>query len=238
MRIAVMGTDARFGFLGNLLNRHEIVDSPGDAELVVTPWPAPVMLNEAVPVITCGPGKSPEWATDLLLDEDYQREIAQMTAEGAVAAASEFTGLAGAECLVVGWGRIGRALVKTLNDRGARATVLSRRQSARDEIIAAGAYFAGTESTAQAVADKAAIFSTPPVMMLEEPALKYAGKNTLIIDLASPPYGVDLCAAEKLGLRAWREPGLPGRYCPRRAAEAIYRAMMRNGFIGEDREND
>jgi hypothetical protein len=43
------------------------------------------------------------------------------------------------------------------------------------------------------------------------------------------PYGIDLRAAWALGIRAWREPGLPGRYCPRSAAAALYRAILRGG---------
>ena len=31
-----------------------------------------------------------------------------------------------------------------------------------------------------------------------------------VIDLMSAPYGVDLDAARRMGMRAWREPGLPG----------------------------
>ena len=54
-------------------------------------------------------------------------------------------------------------------------------------------------------------------------------RKALIIDLASLPCGVDLRAAWALGLRAWREPGLPGRHCPESAAAALYRAMRRGG---------
>ena len=58
-------------------------------------------------------------------------------------------------------------------------------------------------------------------------AVAEAKPNALIMDLASPPYGVDLHAAWNLGLRAWREPGLPGRYCPESAARALARAILR-----------
>ena len=34
-------------------------------------------------------------------------------------------------------------------------------------------------------------------------------------------------AAHRLGLRAWREPGLPGRYCPESAALAIAAAFQK-----------
>ena len=52
------------------------------------------------------------------------------------------------------------------------------------------------------------------------------------IDLAGIPYGVDLRTAWRMGVRAWREPGLPGRYCPHSAARAILNAMDR--LTGEE----
>ena len=53
-------------------------------------------------------------------------------------------------------------------------------------------------------------------------------EGTGVIDLTNAPYGVDLDAARRMGVRAWREPGLPGRYCPQSAAEAILRAIERH----------
>ena len=38
-------------------------------------------------------------------------------------------------------------------------------------------------------------------------------------------------AARELGVMAWREPGLPGRYCPENAARAIFDALMRGGAL-------
>ena len=69
------------------------------------------------------------------------------------------------------------------------------------------------------------IFSTPAEMLLTEEKLGHAKKGALILDLASPPYGVDLEAAERMGLKAWRESGVPGRYCPQSAAKALIKAV-------------
>ena len=75
--------------------------------------------------------------------------------------------------------------------------------------------------------DQDVIFSTPPATVIDEAALRHVDANALLIDLASPPYGFDLDAARNLNLRAHREPGLPGRYCPLSAARAIYAAVLR-----------
>ena len=74
------------------------------------------------------------------------------------------------------------------------------------------------------------VFNTAPALVLDEAALCRADREAMFIDLASPPYGIDLSAAWKLGLRAWREPALPGRYCPSSAALALMNAIGRHGL--------
>ena len=71
------------------------------------------------------------------------------------------------------------------------------------------------------------IFSTPPAEVITKNALENIGRDAMLVDLASPPFGFDLNAAQVLGLNAWREQGLPGRYCPVSAARAVYHAILR-----------
>ena len=44
-------------------------------------------------------------------------------------------------------------------------------------------------------------------------------RDVILMELASAPYGMDMAAAEKLGLNVQIEGGLPGRYCPGDAAQ-------------------
>ena len=67
----------------------------------------------------------------------------------------------------------------------------------------------------------------PQAQVLDEAALAAVDAGAELIDLASPPYGFDVDAARALGLNAWREPGLPGRYCPLSAARVLYGAVIR-----------
>ena len=234
--IAVMGSDSRYAHLAELLRAegHALVE-PADAALIVTGSPSPAGLPAGKRMATCGPRPAPEGHFDLLKDEEYLADVAYMTAEGAVSAAmaaSDAT-VRGSAALVVGWGRIGKALTKLLFSLGARATVLTRRPSAYAEIEALGARAAPTDRAAEEIEGKRLVFSTSPALVLDENTLKRADKNAHIIDLASPPYGVDLDAARALGLRAWREPGLPGRYCPESAARAILAALRRGGALND-----
>lgn len=236
MKIAVIGNDRRFLQLSQLLYQlgYDTGCRTEDAQLTVTAWPPSEKLGNGR-IASCGPQYAPEGVIDLLKDEDYQRDIACMTAEGAISAAmtSDNCALRGTECLVVGWGRIGRALTEMLIGLGANVTVLTRRADAQREIEASGAHAAFTADAAAQLPGKKFVFSTPPAMVLDQSALIHADRGAVLIDLASPPYGVDIQAAERLELRAWREPGLPGRYCPKNAAAAIYRALVRSGALAE-----
>ena len=234
MRIAILGQDRRYQCLRELLRRAGVdLSGPAEADWVVTPWPAPVDLPEGTRLVTCGPAAGPAGAMDLLQDEEYQGEIARMTAEGAIfaAMAAGEGRLEGEDCLVAGWGRIGRALTAKLAGLGARVTALTRRKSAFGEIQRMGAIPRRTELAAQALAGKKFLFSTAPAMIFDGRALTHARKDVRIFDLASPPYGVDFQAAETAGLWIRRERGVPGRYCPQAAAGAIAQAMKRGGIL-------
>ncbi len=195
------------------------------------------LLPESATVFACGPGH-PEGdgrVIDLWADEALVLENAALTAEGALAAAMRASEAAVRDlrCLVIGWGRIGRALTELLTGLGAKVTVASRLESSRRRAAERGAETVPTHSVTEALPGCQLIFNTAPGMVLDAAALGRVDPDALIVDLASPPYGVDLPAAWRLGLRAWREPALPGRYCPRSAAQALLKAMDRSERGGD-----
>lgn len=210
------------------------------ARTVVMNWPCPEgakilsELQDGTNVFFCGPGKPenvPEGLNfaDLWQDEQLQLENAWLTAEGAICAAMNESkaSLKDCHCLVIGWGRIGKALTELLIGMSAHVTVASRTEKGRNCAVERGAEGVSTYRMAEAVRGKQIIFSTPPERVLDENALRYAEPDAMIIDLSSAPYGVDLEAARALKLRAWREPKLPGRYCPFSAARALLQAIIR-----------
>jgi len=185
-------------------------------------------------LLLCGPGFPGERRWDLQYinlweDESLLRENAWLTAEAAVAGAMRRirSSMQGLRCAVIGYGRIGQALTQILLNMGAQVTVVSGKEGKRDDARELGAQALPTELAASALQGRQLVFSTPPAMVLNRGVLECAGRDTIFIDLASPPYGVDLEAAHELGLQAFREPGLPGRYCPMSAARAIYNAVLR-----------
>lgn len=180
----------------------------------------------------CGPG-APEGEDDRIVnlfgDEALLRENAYLTAEGALCAAMNAArrSLRDLPALVIGWGRIGRALTDLLVALDVPVAVASRQERHRCQAAERGAEAGSTADLAAILPGRKLVFNTAPFMTLDDPALVSADREALLIDLASAPYGIDLGAAWKRGLRAWREPGLPGRYCPDSAAEALLHAMDR-----------
>jgi dipicolinate synthase subunit A len=65
------------------------------------------------------------------------------------------------------------------------------------------------------------IFNTVPTWLFLEDFLLKINKNTLIVDLASSPGGVDVSAAKKLSSRVLWASSLPGKYAPESAGELI-----------------
>lgn len=191
-------------------------------------------------LLLCGPQFPSERRWDLQYvnlwqDEILLQENAYLTAEGAVAAVmSRMNGRLGdARCLVVGYGRIGRALTEILINLGAKVSVATRSKAKFSRISESGADAVEMKELSDALEDKQVIFSTPPSMVIGKNMLDRVRRDALIVDLASPPYGVDVDAAAAMGIKAWREPNLPGRYCPLSAARVLYNAVLR----WEEKEN-
>lgn len=191
--------------------------------------------REDARIFACGPGHpaaGDERVVDLWADEALILDNARLTAEGAVASAmtASTRALGDMRCMVVGWGRIGRALTELLVGMGAGVTVASRSETGRHRAVERGAETVDTGDIGDALPGHGLVFNTAPAMVLDEAALARADRDAMLIDLASPPYGIDLNAAWRMGLRAWREPALPGRYCPQSAARALLEAMERHGL--------
>ena len=250
MKYFIIGGDNRFECLERILTARgeSAVRIPedavyaggfGDADIVIMNCTAKgnameKVLTHAAPdarIYTCGP-KSPETGdvriVDLWQDETLKCENAYLTAEGAVSAAMQAGTkcIRESRCLVVGWGRIGKALTELLVGMGTSVTVASRSAAGRNRAVERGAHGVNTDHLRLNGFD--VVFSTPPAMVIDDKILKKAKRDVMILDLASPPYGVDLKAAWDMGIRAWREPGIPGRYCPESAANAILRAIERH----------
>lgn len=161
-------------------------------------------------------------AFDYFAREELMVQNAVPTAEGAVQLAMEElpVTLFGASCLVVGFGRIGKALCRLLTALGADVTVAARRCSDRATAATMGCAAIPTTSLSDAGGFDV-IFNTVPMLLFDETTLRALPRSTLIIDLASRPGGVDFTAAASLGMKTIWALSLPGRVAPKSAGIII-----------------
>ena len=174
-------------------------------------------------------------AFDLLADEAFLIENAALTAQGAVAAylQSSETSLTGARCVVVGYGRIGKALCALLGAFTPHVTATARKPKDLALIESAALQPLHTRDAAQALRDADVVFNTVPQHVLGEKELDALKPGAALIELASPPYGMDISLAKQMGVNVRVEPGLPGRWFPKSAAAAMLRAFERINKEGE-----
>ena len=165
---------------------------------------------------------------DYAARDDFSVLNAVPTAEGAVECAmSAYEGtIAGANCLVVGFGRIGKILARILKALGALVTVSARSSTDRAYIAALGYDFANTEKLSE-IRGYNIVFNTVPKLIFDRELLQNTDCDTLLIDLASLPGGVDFDAASALRIDAQRALSLPGKCAPKTAGEIIKTTVFR-----------
>lgn len=160
---------------------------------------------------------------DYLESEELALLNAVPTAEGALGilfAATPGT-LWRAVVLVLGYGRISKVLVPRLQALGCRITVVARSEAARAQALTLGTEATDFSQLPQLAQKTDFIINTVPQLVVDETVLAQLPKTAFILDLASAPGGVDFAAAEKLGIRTQLALGLPGKWAPGAAGEAI-----------------
>ena len=164
---------------------------------------------------------------DYLDDEALTIENAVPSAEGALEIAMRElpVTLCGSRCLVVGYGRIGKALSARLHALHARVTVSARRPADRAAIESAGLRADRTGSYLHDLAQYDCIFNTVPAPILRDEHLRTLRPDCLLIDLASGSGG--LAENAPPALHYIHALGLPGRCAPKTAAEALKTMILR-----------
>lgn len=172
----------------------------------------------------------------LRLEDYFAREElavanAVPTAEGAIQIALEELPITlhGARALVIGYGRLGKALAQRLDGLGARVTVAARSWEALAWAQTRGL---ATEHTGQLtpwLCSYDLVVNTAPARLLGREQLAALRPGALVIDLASKPGGVDFETAAQLGVKAVWALSLPGKVAPVSAGgymkTAIYHIM-------------
>ena len=129
--------------------------------------------------------------------------------------------------MITGFGRIAQELAGRLTAMGAFVIVCARNERQMQLAHDMGAHPMALSRIEQAAAQAEVIFNTVPARILSQQALARIDRQALLIELASPPYGTDIALAQQLGIAVALESGVPGRYAPGKAGEAMFEALER-----------
>ena len=177
-------------------------------------------------------------AFDYYKSEELVYKNATATAEGGIMIAMSNTQdtVSGSSYGVIGYGRIGKQLAFMLKNLGGKVCVFARNDVALSDAKAKGydifklegeknAEY--NEKIAKKLSDCSVIFNTVPSLILDEDILKQLTSDTVYIELASSPGGIDSECARKLKIKNIYAPSLPGRYSPRSAGKYIFDEIIK-----------
>lgn len=150
------------------------------------------------------------------------------TAEGVVQVLMEELPITvhGMKCGVLGYGKVGKILARTLASLGAQVTVFARKQSAFAEIYADSMERKDFSSLTEEYHDFDALINTVPTKVLSTAQLSKLNPECVLVEVASAPFGIDFQAAKERALRVVKASSLPGKVAPKTAGEIIGRSII------------
>lgn len=161
-------------------------------------------------------------------DDTFMVDNANLTAEGAIAALlGGGMALMGKTCMVTGFGRIGRALTQRLCAMEAFVIVCARNEGQMQDAHRMGAHPVPMREIAAAAAQADMVLNTVPARVFSAETLSQMKPGVRMIELASAPYGADPEQAARSGVDMEIMGGVPGKYAPEAAGEAMFRALER-----------
>lgn len=183
--------------------------------------PKQVFMAGKIPDVIYNMAKSYDMKVVDLMDREEMSVLNGIpTAEGAIQVTMEEMDIVlhGANALVLGFGRMGKILSKKLQGLDVNVYVAARKTEDLAWIESCGYIPVNIRDLKDYIRNMDVIFNTIPSLILDEEMLLMVGKNTLIIDIASAPGGVDFQKAEEFNIKAIWALGLPGKVAPKTAA--------------------
>lgn len=159
---------------------------------------------------------------DLMKEEDLTILNTIATAEGAISEIIQNTDINvhGGKILILGFGRVAKVLAKKLLALSAKVTCAARKDKDFAWMEALGLEKTNINNLGDNLRQYDVIINTVPKLILDKNRLQNVRKDTLLIDLASKPGGIDQTACKELGLKSIWALAIPGKVAP--VTSAIY----------------
>jgi dipicolinate synthase subunit A len=190
---------------GHLYAPHAPAPITPDAELLSALRPdAAIILGKADPLLEAAARTTGRAVIEYEDDAELMLLRGPAIVEGVLAVAIGRTPVTihAAPVGVVGFGRIGGLLARSLLALHAQVTVVARSPVARAAAYAAGCAARPIEDLPALAPSLSMLFSTVPAPVVTRAALSALPPGSLVVDVAAPPGGVDLAAAAGYGHEA------------------------------------
>ena len=218
--LPVVGTDEH-GKVQTVFSTEDLVLT--DQHLSSLPKHAKIYTGMATDYLKALSAKAGITIVELLERDDVAIYNSIPTAEGAVMLAIQNTDITlhGSNCMVLGMGRTGLTLARTLKGLGANVSVGVRRPEHYARAWEAGFNPFYLDDLLAQARKIDLLFNTIPTMIITAQVIAGMPHRAVIIDLASKPGGTDFRYAEKRGIKAILAPGLPGIVAPKTAGRIL-----------------
>lgn len=134
------------------------------------------------------------------------------------------TTIHGTRIHVIGAGRCGETLAKSLRALGAHVSISTRNPSLAARMFESGI---PVVTDLESLPKAEVVVNTIPALILDGNLLKLLKQDVYVADIASAPGGVDFEAAVELGIKAELLPALPGIVAPKTAASYLAQFIKR-----------
>ena len=173
---------------------------------------------------------------DIMKNEKLAILNAISTAEGTIQVIMENTDkiLHGSNALILGFGRLGKVIANKLKMLSLNVTCAARKESDFAWMQAYGYKKLDINNLGKNLYNFDIIINTVPSLILDKDKLEYI-KNSLIVDLASKPGGVDFEYAKQKGIKTIWALGLPGKVAPFTSAEFIKSVIYNTQTVMADK---
>lgn len=152
------------------------------------------------------------------------------TVEGAIKIAIENTdtSLFGSNILIIGYGEIGSYLAKSLRHLGVNVTIVTRSDDSVKKAIDDGFNSYKNDLLDEHISNKHVIINTAEKIQLNEKNLGLVDKETIYIELASLPFGIDYEDSIKFNIKVVYGLSLPGIVSPKTISNVIYNEILQH----------
>ncbi|HAQ28662.1 MAG TPA: hypothetical protein DCQ76_02710 [Ruminococcaceae bacterium] len=161
-------------------------------------------------------------------DEEFITDNARLTAQCLKFVLNEngIYDFTGKKTAVTGYGRTAKAIAEFMKENGAKVLITARDPHSLGDAVKKGYSICLLRDYDCIAHDADILINTVPAEIIDKNILSRLRKDVLLIDIASPPFGVDIGLADSYGINVVRALGLPGKYAPEKAGKLIFKKIQ------------